>query len=103
MYRYYYEVVKVLKRQYNDHPEKCPFPDFGIDGSILLCVNSCVRFRKDCLPRVQERSEEEGARDPIAAEIFAQRLHEDSFQRSREGAPHLWLRGGSYKVLGQVP
>lgn len=33
MYRYYYEVVKVLKRQYNDHPEKCPFPDFGIDGS----------------------------------------------------------------------
>ena len=61
------------------------------------------RLRKVHLLRIQERSEEEGTRNPIVAEIFAKRLHEDSLQRAGQSAPHLWLRRGSYQVLGQVP
>lgn len=30
---YYYEVVKYLKRTYNDNPEKSPIADFGVDQS----------------------------------------------------------------------
>lgn len=30
-YSYYNEAVKFLKRIYNERPEECPIPDFGID------------------------------------------------------------------------
>ena len=33
MYSFYFEAVKLLKRCYSDHPELCPFVDFGQDQS----------------------------------------------------------------------
>ncbi len=47
VYRFYYEIIKVLKRYYNEHPENCPFPDFGVDpGKYTLSVNYWSGFER---------------------------------------------------------
>eukprot|EP00347_Sterkiella_histriomuscorum_P005470 403356493 len=36
---FYYEVVKILRRQFHEHPEQCPISDFGTDSNFDRTVS----------------------------------------------------------------